>query len=189
MGKVVLVKHAKPIITPAVPSPHWELSSEGIKQAENLSRKLDKYSIDTIFSSEEPKAIQTAKTVSKQLNCPIAIKKNLHEHERLKNQKIYPEKEWKRLIDAFFTRPDELIFGEETAVQARERFDRAMKSLLADRTAQQDKVIVTHGTVISLFVEKYNSVKGFELWNKLGLPSYVELDAKTFRLLETVNLD
>nr|WP_245208189.1 histidine phosphatase family protein [Sediminibacillus dalangtanensis] len=165
------------------------LSDEGNDQTAKLAPLLDKYNFHTIFSSEEPKAIHTAKIIGTELNRQHEFKKDLHEHERDTNRKIYPENEWQSLIKSFFDRPNDLVFGAETANESLKRFDTAVKSLVHVQSCQEDTIIVAHGTVISLFVAKYNHVNAFTLWQKLGMPSYVELDLKNFQLQNVVNME
>ncbi|SDL86841.1 histidine phosphatase family protein [Sediminibacillus halophilus] len=189
MGQLLLIKHAKPIISSSIPSSNWVLSNAGIKQAAKLAPFLDKYDFSTIFTSEEPKAIHTARIIATELNQQVEIKKGLHEHERHQNRIIYPENEWQSIIKSFFDCPNDLVFGAETASEAFDRFDAAVKSLIHSQSRQEDMVIVAHGTVISLFVARYNLVNPYEIWQKLGMPAYVKLDLKTFQLQSVQNME
>ncbi len=56
-----------------------------------------------------------------------------------------------RAARAFFERPDELVWGHETARQAGSRFEGAVRRVL-DEWEEDVVVIVAHGTVISLLV-------------------------------------
>ncbi|NOK58376.1 MAG: hypothetical protein GFH27_549279n182 [Chloroflexi bacterium AL-W] len=47
-------------------------------------------------------------------------------------------------------------------------------------------IVVTHGTVITLFVCAHNPGTPFEFWQKLGLPSYVMLDYPLYRIIGIV---
>ncbi len=62
-----------------------------------------------------------------------------------------------------------------------ERFDGALRAVLDSR---EDEVVavVTHGTVISLFIARYNDVEAYALWRKLGLPSFSILSVPDFEL-------
>jgi broad specificity phosphatase PhoE len=87
----------------------------------------------------------------------------------------------------FFASPERLVFGNETALQAGARFRSAIQTVLhlhAERTV----AVVTHGTVLSLFVSELTGCDGFELWSKLSLPACVVLDVESRRLLELINL-
>jgi broad specificity phosphatase PhoE len=49
-------------------------------------------------------------------------------------------------------------------------------------------VIVTHGTVISLFVSRLTGSSDLELWSKLGLPSLVAMDLHSSTLIVRGNV-
>lgn len=56
------------------------LNSNGIQQAENLAKNLQKYGISHIFSSDKKRAIQTAEIVANVSICGISV------HEALREQ-------------------------------------------------------------------------------------------------------
>ncbi len=64
---------------------------------------------------------------------------------------------------------------------------RAIRFLPADEfTSRIRDVIVSHGTVISLFVGARANVDAAQLWATLGLPSYVALELPSHRIIEIV---
>jgi broad specificity phosphatase PhoE len=86
---------------------------------------------------------------------------------------------------SIFAHPDRRVLGIESANDALRRFSSAVAEELA-RSEARNLVIVTHGTVISLFVAAHNSVDGFELWKKLQCPSLVVLEVPSLSLIEVV---
>ena len=84
----------------------------------------------------------------------------------------------------FFDRPDELVLGSETAEQACERFAASIENAIL--TGQKDIIVVTHGTVISLFIASVAQVDPMSLWQQLGLPSYVVLTVPSLKIQTTV---
>jgi len=84
-----------------------------------------------------------------------------------------------------FENPSELVFGRETADQARERFEAAIHRIVSEH-AGQDISIVSHGTVISLFAATVLDIDPYCLWSRLELPSYLTFTLPTFRLEEVV---
>ena len=67
--------------------------------------------------------------------------------------------------------------------------DLARFTAAVDRITDEDSgdvVIVSHGTVISLFVGARADVNAAELWATLGLPSYVALELPSHRIIEIV---
>jgi 2,3-bisphosphoglycerate-dependent phosphoglycerate mutase len=187
MRKLVLIKHAMPILSAHVPSNQWALSDEGKEKAKVLSNYVKEYETSRLFSSTEPKAIETAQIVGNQLNREVIVRDNLHEHLRSTKRKIYPTDEFHHIIRKFFKYPDVLIFGEETANIAKRRFLNAVDNVIKEAPSDEDVVIITHGTVMTLFISHYNEVNEFDVWRSFGLPSIVELSLDDFSLIRFIN--
>lgn len=137
-----------------------------------------------MLSSVEPKARETAELVADRLAIPIDTVQGLHEHER-RTAPYVGEREFKAAVGEMFARPGELVYGEETADQACERFSVAVNAALAERP-EGTVAIVAHGTVISLFVSSVTGVDGLALWDSIGMPSYIVLSRPELDLLEVV---
>lgn len=189
MGKLILIKHSMPTLSSETPPNEWTLSEEGIKKAILFAPYLEKYNFGKIFSSEEPKAIQTARIFGEKLNKKVEIIKGIHEHERNSNRVIYPKEQWEELMKSFFEFPNELIYGEETAAEAKIRFRTSILKLVNDNPTDEDIVVVTHGTVMTLFISEYNEIDIFNVWKSFGLPSYAELSSDGFILNDIFNIN
>ena len=92
----------------------------------------------------------------------------LHEHDRTNLSELLDQANFEDSVSDFFDRPEQLVMGQETGVQARDRFAKAVESVV-ESNPEGDVVIIAHGTVISLFVAEHTSVRPFELWKRLGL--------------------
>jgi 2,3-bisphosphoglycerate-dependent phosphoglycerate mutase len=184
---LILVKHSQPEIVEALPAHEWILSESGRSRAELLADGLKPYQPDVLASSVEPKARQTAEILGERLNLKVQIAEGLHEHDR-HGIPFYSYDEFQSFVREFFEKPDTLTFGNETADQALVRFRGAVEGVMK---AHADKriAIVSHGTVISLFVSWMTGFDGYSLWEALGLPSFVVLDVINKKLLETVNIN
>ncbi|HEX2292158.1 MAG TPA: hypothetical protein VHH55_02525, partial [Gaiellaceae bacterium] len=79
------------------------------------------------------------------------------------------EDELDRGIRALFERPEDVVFGEESGAQALARFERAVEG------APEPAVVVTHGTVLSLYAAARTGGNPYELWRSLRLPDVVEI--------------
>ena len=77
------------------------------------------------------------------------------------------------------------MLGKETADQARARFSNALQALQTEYP-NQSLAIVSHGTVITLFVEKLTGLEPFPFWKKLGLPSFVVFSLPGLKSVATV---
>lgn len=173
MQTLILVKHSLPEIDPSVPAKEWVLADEGRRRARILGDRFDRYHLDLVFSSTEPKAIETAEIASSSLKIPMEVVDGLHEHERV-NAGFLVKERFEQSIRRFYEQSSELVFGVETADNAHDRFSRAVHKL-TDRYPTENIAIVTHGTVLSLFVSRISDLEPFALWKQLGLPSWVVL--------------
>ena len=86
-------------------------------------------------------------------------------------------------VELFFRRPNELSLGGETAQQALARFEAAVNEVISQHSAG-NLAIVSHGTVIALFVEKHSDRNGFQIWREMSLPSFAVFDLPEIRLRE-----
>ncbi len=184
MKNLILVKHSLPKIVSAIPAREWRLSKSGQVRCEALAEKLESYVPDVIISSVEPKAIETAEIIAGQLNKPLSTFEGLHEHDRT-GVDFLDQESFETKVNDFFVHPDRLVLGKETANQAVERFSKALASVEVEHP-NKNIVIVAHGTVITLFVEKFNDLEAFSFWRSLDLPSFVVLSLPQHKLVKTV---
>ncbi len=179
--KLVLVRHSLPRMDRSAKRSLWHLSDEGRRRCDALADALKGVEPRLIASSTEPKAVQTAKIVAERLETPHREFEGLHEHDR-SNVEFLPAEDFDPAIASFFSSPDELVLGRETASQAQERFTGAVQAVLAE-APDGNVVIVSHGTVMALFVAKWAGMQAVTLWRRLGLPSLVELSLPEFELV------
>lgn len=186
MKPLILVKHSLPQIVETMPAREWILSEIGRARAGKLGEILRTYRPEFIASSTESKAEETASILAAILGMQFHVVEGLHEHDR-SSSPYYSPAEFQELIQKFFAQPEVRVFGNETAGQSLARFRDAVEAIL---NGHKDHVvvIVSHGTVISLFVSWLTGCDGYALWRELGLPSFVVLDLPSRTLLKTENL-
>jgi broad specificity phosphatase PhoE len=185
MRHLILVKHSQPQIVTSVPAAQWHLSDEGRRRNAVLAERLASYQPAAIVASREPKAMETGYTVASILETPFATAEGLHEHDR-SNVGWSPTEDFEAAIERLFARPSELVFGSETADQARERFAVAVDAAIAAHPTG-NLALVAHGTVIALYVAARTGVEPLPLWRRLGLPSFVVLSLPDMTLVEIVD--
>ena len=87
-------------------------------------------------------------------------------------------------LQALFANPDAVVFGRESASQALGRLTSAI-----DRAASRTPgpwVLVTHGTVMALYLATLTGRAALEIWSQLGLPTVAAIDLGTRRLVDLV---
>lgn len=180
MAKLILVKHALPVIAPDTASPRWVLSAEGRERCGWLARELERQGVERLCCSLEPKALETAALVGVRLGVAVNPREGLHENDRT-GLAFSTADELRDRIRRLFATPDQLVMGQETGRNALERFSSAVRAAIAE-APDRTTAIVAHGTVITLLVAAHNPIEPFVFWEGLGLPSYMALDSGDFRL-------
>ncbi len=185
MKRLILIKHAPPEVDPHISSEQWHLGERGRHASEALARRLASYAIGEIVTSNEPKAKQTGDELARILGVKTRPAEGLHEHDR-RNVPHMRSAEFISMMELFFRKPGERLLGNETADEARMRFENAIDHVLEE--AMADVVaVVTHGTVLALFLADHGAQKkAFELWRGLGLPSFAVVTMPSREIVEIV---
>jgi broad specificity phosphatase PhoE len=185
MPELILIKHAAPLKDTTKTSSLWRLSDAGRERAAVLAERLRERRLDRVITSTEPKAQETGQVIADVSNIPIESADGLHEHDR-SNVPVLPTREFISTVALFFKQPEKLVLGKETARQAGDRFEAALRSVLTSHPDER-LAIVTHGTVLALFVARRDrDVDAFQLWRRMGLPSYLVVDRTDMRVREEV---
>jgi len=185
MHKLILVKHSLPEIDETKPAKEWGLGFEGRVRCKSLADALMGYHPDVVISSVEPKAYQTARVLVGLLDeptLPWETMEGLHEHDR-SGVEFLGKEEFENRVAEFFAKPDQKVFGAESADEAHDRFAHAIRAALK-KHGERTMIVVAHGTVISLFVSRLANLDPFPLWKSLDLPSFIVLSLPDFGLLK-----
>ena len=75
--------------------------------------------------------------------------------------------------------------GHETADEAHARFAAALGRVLAGYPVG-NLAIVSHGTVITLFISRAGGLDPFPFWARLGLPAFAVLTLPELHLLKVI---
>lgn len=177
--RLVLVRHSIPNIVRERPAAEWRLSEAGVARAREFARQLHPGSAATVFTSEEPKAVETARALAAVWGLAVEAVPGLHEHERPTAQ-ILSRPDFEQRVREMFGRPRDLVFGAETADHARRRFTLALMRLVARSSA--DVIAVAHGTVMTLFVAEATGTEPFGFWKSLDMPCAVILELPELRV-------
>jgi broad specificity phosphatase PhoE len=163
---VLLVRHSVPEVDPALSAEEWRLSDEGRRRCGPLAERLRGYGPTAIVSSTEPKMRETAELVGAELGLELRESPALRETARRTVPWLEAD-EFRLAVRLLFERPEEVVFGEESAVDALARFSATVDGL-DERT-----IVVSGGTVISLYAAARTGEDAYELWSWLQLPDLV----------------
>ncbi|WP_047985945.1 histidine phosphatase family protein [Ornithinibacillus californiensis] len=177
MNKIYFVRHAHSIYTPD--ELNRPLSIKGLKDAEKVTDFLKEEDIDLVYSSPYKRAIQTIQGVADYLDVPIQIEDNFR--ERLLSD--YPVEDFNEAITKVWQDYDYSFQGGESNNVAQRR---GIISLLKVMQEHPDKNIVigTHGNIMVLMMNYYNSKYGFEFWKQLEMPDIYVLTFDNSRLID-----
>ena len=171
---LILVKHAQPRLDAAVPPREWRLGEEGVAQSEQLAARLKIYLPFRLVCSAEPKAEATAQMVARALGVDHHVVEGLEEIDRYSTP-IVARAEHVRTNAALFADRTARVVGTESADEALVRFSAAIEGAVAAVTPPQSLVVISHGTVISLFVEQRTHRNAFDTWRTLECGDYLQL--------------
>lgn len=171
MSHLILIRHSQTKQQANINSHSWQLTDEGRKRCQLLAEELRPYTIDRVIASEEPKAALTGQLVADVLAVPCETVPNLHETKRETVGYFESESDFKAAVQSAMLEPDKLLFGEETFTDARERFSRQIETLLA-QYPDKTLAVVSHGTVLSLYLAHLSAQDAISWWNSLDMPAY-----------------
>lgn len=172
---IYLIRHARTRINPTTDAADWVLEPSALQDCYLLATSLKDAGITRLVTSKEPKAITTGQTVAEALALPLEVAVGLHEHDR-RGVPFLSAEVFQQTLRQFFAEPDKLVFGTETANEALARFSMALQRVQA--TYSKDSLaVVSHGTVMSLFIAKHNPVNVLAFWQALKMPDVLKLSA------------
>ncbi len=126
--------------------------------------------------------METAQIMAEILGLTVEGLEGLHEHLRSKAAHTSQEV-FEASVRTFFEQPDRLVYGDETADQAATRFCQAVEAIQEQYAGQVPLVIVSHGTVISLFVARAYGIDPFHFWKSLVMPCMILLSARSAEII------
>jgi broad specificity phosphatase PhoE len=181
-NSLILVRHSIPDIKFDLPATEWELSETGKQRCVSLAEKIRKYQPTAVFTSQERKALQTGAILAQTLGINATTAAGLHEHER--NVGIFVSQDiFENEVKRFFEQPSQLVFGQESAQQALQRFSQAVKNVL-DSWLNGSVVIVAHGVVIALWVNSICGGDPYTFWKRQGMPSFTVFSRPDLKFME-----
>ena len=170
MKHIIFVRHSKVARDPSIASHQWPLSANGRLLSQQLAAKLATYNPTRVLTSHESKAQETGQIIANHYDINCHAVDGLQEHDRQGVPYLPSQQDFFAAVENFFNHPTELVFGNETAVQARTRFTTAINQQIA-KYPQDTLLIAAHGTVLTLFITQHNpQIETLQFWQNLPLP-------------------
>ena len=172
-NKYIFLRHAETIKDPSRPAPEWDLTPDALVKIEEYISDNRFANVTKIYSSTESKAIATGKPVAEFLNLQINEMEDFVEVKREK--KFLTDEEFLDQKKRELTNIDKIENGVESANTALLRFEMGIQKL-EEKYSNENILIVTHGTVMALYLAKLeNDMENiFARWQKLKFCSLEE---------------
>ncbi|MDE2868135.1 MAG: histidine phosphatase family protein [Chloroflexota bacterium] len=161
----------------------WPLSDEGRRLAARAAEYVAGFNPRLICSSDERKASDTAKIIARHCSLAVNVVPDLREHDRT-GVKWRDAATRQQELQALFANPDDVVFGRESGSQALQRLTAAIDRVTTRTFGPW--VLVTHGTVMALYLARLTDRAALEIWSQLGLPAVAAVDCRNRRLVELV---
>ncbi len=157
----------------------WPLSEQGRREAGILARQNLWREVELIFSSLEPKAVQTAEPAARRWSIPLITVDCLHELHR---PRLVPD--YETVIARLFAEPETSIAGLEPAAQAAGRITCCLKELAAAHS-ERTLAVVSHGLVLTLFLARLeNRWPTVAKWRAVPFTGLAVVDTTTWHLIK-----
>ncbi|QPQ30601.1 histidine phosphatase family protein [Lysinibacillus sp. JNUCC 51] len=133
-----------------------ELTEKGRIDAQRITDILQKEGIDIVISSPYSRSILTVQKVAEQIEKEVIVFEDLKEQTFIAGDKRISDKELYPLLEKSFSDPTYALAGGESNADCQKRAIKVLKGLL--NTYQGQKVVIgTHGAVMTLMMEFYDS--------------------------------
>ena len=186
------LRHAEPDLRPDVSGHEWGLSEQGRLETRQLAEKLSRDGstrLSRVWSSPEPKALETARIVAETIGLPLTVEPDLREHQAPDLPLMAPAA-FASLVGRFLASAGEHPLGAESWESLEHRFDSVLRRGLSLGADSDGLVLATHGRWLACGLPRYLSQSdGFDRvawWKALERPDWVsvQLPAGVSRLAE-----
>ena len=108
-----MVRHSNPEMERDQPASAWRLDEVGRRRSKLLTDRLRGFSPDVVWSSREPKAVETAEIVAAAFGVPVRTADGLEEHHRRGVPYFLTNDEFESAVEQLFCSPDQLVLGTD----------------------------------------------------------------------------
>jgi 2,3-bisphosphoglycerate-dependent phosphoglycerate mutase len=145
------------------------LSEEGLQAAMKVADLLDPEEIHFVCSSSYTRARETVQYLADRKNLPIIEFEELRERPIKGLNYKAPWDELQLAIEKSFVDLDFSLDGGESINEAQRRSIPVINNLLKEHEGR-NIVIGTHGNIMTIILNYYNSSYGFEFWKNTSKP-------------------
>ncbi|MGG0276835.1 histidine phosphatase family protein [Bacillus rhizoplanae] len=181
MTNIYFVRHAHSTYTPD--ERERPLSEKGWQAAESVIEVLQNESIDVVIASPYKRAIQTVEGIAEHFDLSIELEEDLR--ERLLS--LEPVEDFEKSITRVWENPSFQLESGESNVIAQQRGVSCMMKIL-QKYRGKNIVIGTHGNIMVLIMNYFDSKYDFSFWKGLHMPDIYKLTFTEDQLIQVNRL-
>lgn len=176
---LILVRHARPLLRSGHPASRWVIDPEALPEVDAFAHALASFlprvsagdEGNAVVASHEPKALATARELARVWGRRFSQGSGLEEHHR-GALPIVDDFTWRATVGRVFSSPETTVLGDETGTEALRRFTTGVEAVMAGAKSRGETLatIVSHATVITLFLAASNQLDSIEFWASLRMP-------------------
>jgi len=174
---IYLVRHAQSTYTPD--ELNRPLSEKGLKDAERITEILLGENINYVFSSPYKRAIQTVEGAAKNVNIEVIIEEGFKER-RIAEGSV---EDFHNAMAKLWANYDFSFNGGESNFQAQKRGVNSLNKLLNEYKGN-NIVIGTHGNIMVLIMNYFDSRYNYEFWKNLAMPDVYKLSFQDNKFIQ-----
>ncbi|WP_242222441.1 histidine phosphatase family protein [Bacillus cereus group sp. BfR-BA-01380] len=163
------------------------LTEKGKNDAYRVTELLKDEGVDTFVSSPYSRAVLTIEELAHYYEKDILVDENLKEYVFISEDKIMPDKELYPLVKKMFSSPDFALRGGESKIDCQSRAVAVLKEMLTNFKGHKI-VMGTHGLVMTLMMEHFDSQYGFEFLMQTSKPDVYRMKFDGEQLIDIKRL-
>ena len=168
------MRHAETEVDPNIPASDWQLTEDGLCQAEELASAGIFSSVDGIFSSTEGKALQTARPFADRLGIEIMEYSEFRELDR--GTEMLSDTEYLHSVEGLLNRSD-TVLGWELREHALNRFQTRLERIM-NKGDFREGLLISHGLILSMYFADLLQVDDvFSRWKRLRFCAWGTIQA------------
>lgn len=162
---------------------HRPLSLKGNRDVERVTSLFNDQRIDAIYSSPYKRAIQTVQGIARYHDVPIQIVDALKERQLADGAM----ENFQEALQRVWQEPSFAWAGGESNRQAMIRAVQSLQSIIFSHP--HDSIVIgTHGNILVLMMQSFDSQYDYAFWQKLSMPDIYRLSFRELTLLEVERL-
>ncbi|GAA0394626.1 histidine phosphatase family protein [Paenibacillus motobuensis] len=163
------------------------LSPDGVLKSRQVTELLQDEGIDMIVSSPYARAMLTVEGLAGKLNLPIETYEDLRERQFADDSYLIRDEQFMTQVQNMFSDPEYALPGGESSRVCQQRAVPVLFDLLEQHRGKKI-VIGTHGNVMTLMMNYFDSSYGWDFFIETKKPDIYKMEFQGTRLAHVMRL-